>query len=58
MTIRDFTTRTETRGTFGAVASTHWIASAVGFGVLERGGNALCSRAAASRGVTIGMPSA
>ena len=35
-----FTTRPEIRGTFGAVASTHWIASAVGFGVLERGGNA------------------
>jgi gamma-glutamyltranspeptidase/glutathione hydrolase len=35
-----FTTRPEIRGTFGAVASTHWIASAVGFGILERGGNA------------------
>ena len=37
---RSFTTRPEIRGTFGAVASTHWIASAVGFGILERGGNA------------------
>ncbi len=35
-----FTTRPEIRGTFGVVASTHWIASAVGMGVLERGGNA------------------
>ena len=35
-----FTTRPEISGTFGVVASTHWIASAVGFGVLERGGNA------------------
>ena len=35
-----FTTRPEIRGTFGAVASTHWIGSAVGFGILERGGNA------------------
>ena len=35
-----FTTRPEIRGTFGAVASTHWIASAVGMGMLERGGNA------------------
>ncbi|HEY0571981.1 MAG TPA: gamma-glutamyltransferase family protein [Enterovirga sp.] len=35
-----FTTRPELRGTFGAVASTHWIASAVGMSVLERGGNA------------------
>ncbi|WP_136652005.1 gamma-glutamyltransferase family protein [Paracoccus aeridis] len=36
----DFTTRPEIRGTFGMVASTHWIASAAGMGVLERGGNA------------------
>jgi gamma-glutamyltranspeptidase/glutathione hydrolase len=35
-----FTTRPELLGTFGAVASTHWIASAVGMGILERGGNA------------------
>lgn len=35
-----FTTRPDIRGTFGAVASTHWIASAAGMGVLERGGNA------------------
>ena len=35
-----FTTRPEINGTFGVVASTHWIASAVGMGVLERGGNA------------------
>ena len=36
----DFTTRPEIRGTFGVVTSTHWIASAVGFGILEKGGNA------------------
>ena len=35
-----FTTRPEIRGTFGTVTSTHWIASAVGMGILERGGNA------------------
>lgn len=35
-----FTTRPEIKGTFGAVTSTHWIASAVGMGMLERGGNA------------------
>ncbi|MFV0385294.1 gamma-glutamyltransferase family protein [Paracoccus sp. (in: a-proteobacteria)] len=36
----DFTTRPDIRGTFGTVASTHWIASAVGMAMLERGGNA------------------
>ena len=35
-----FTTRPELRGTFGAVASTHWLASSSGMAVLERGGNA------------------
>jgi gamma-glutamyltranspeptidase / glutathione hydrolase len=35
-----FTTRPEIDGTFGVVASTHWIATAVGMGVLEKGGNA------------------
>jgi len=38
--VSGFTTRPEIDGTFGVVASTHWIASAVGMGVLERGGNA------------------
>ncbi|MDQ3671747.1 MAG: gamma-glutamyltransferase family protein [Actinomycetota bacterium] len=35
-----FTTRPELRGTFGMVASTHWLASQTGMSVLERGGNA------------------
>ena len=35
-----FTTRPEIEGTFGVVASTHWIATAVGMRTLERGGNA------------------
>src|SRR3954463_3642051 len=35
-----FTTRPEIEGTFGVVASTHWIATAVGMAALERGGNA------------------
>ncbi len=35
-----FTTRPELAGTFGMVASTHWLASAAGMAVLERGGNA------------------
>jgi gamma-glutamyltranspeptidase / glutathione hydrolase len=42
-----FTTRPELRGTFGMVASTHWLASAAGMGVLERGGNAFDAAAAA-----------
>ena len=35
-----FTTRPEIDGTFGVVTSTHWIGTAVGMGILERGGNA------------------
>jgi gamma-glutamyltranspeptidase/glutathione hydrolase len=35
-----FTTRPELSGTFGMVASTHWLASAAGMAVLEHGGNA------------------
>ena len=35
-----FTTRPEIAGTFGMVASTHWIASAVGMKLLEAGGTA------------------
>jgi gamma-glutamyltranspeptidase/glutathione hydrolase len=46
-----FTTRPELRGTFGMVASTHWLASAVGMSVLERGGNAF--DAAVATGFTL-----
>ena len=35
-----FTTRPEIEGTFGVVATTHWIATAVGMAILEKGGNA------------------
>jgi gamma-glutamyltranspeptidase/glutathione hydrolase len=35
-----FTTRPEIEGTFGVVASTHWIATAIGMATLEKGGNA------------------
>ena len=35
----DFTTRPEIRGTFGVATSTHWLASTVAFGILEKGGD-------------------
>src|SRR5579863_1282462 len=38
--IPEFTTRPELAGTFGMVASTHWLASAAGMAALEQGGNA------------------
>jgi gamma-glutamyltranspeptidase/glutathione hydrolase len=46
-----FTTRPELRGTFGMVASTHWLASAAGMAVLEQGGNAF--DAAVATGFTL-----
>jgi gamma-glutamyltranspeptidase/glutathione hydrolase len=46
-----FATRPELRGTFGMVASTHWLASAAGMAVLEQGGNAF--DAAVATGLTL-----
>ncbi len=43
-----FTTRPEIEGIFGVVASTHWIATAVGMAMLERGGNAFDAGVAAA----------
>ncbi len=43
-----FTTRPEIAATFGAVATTHWIASQTGMAVLERGGNAADAAVAAA----------
>jgi gamma-glutamyltranspeptidase/glutathione hydrolase len=42
-----FTTRPELRGSFGMVASTHWLASAIGMAMLEQGGNAFDAAVAA-----------
>ncbi len=43
-----FTTRPEIDGTFGVVATTHWIATAVAMGILEKGGNAFDAGIAAA----------
>ena len=51
-----FTTRPEIAGTFGVVASTHWIASGVGMSVLERGGNAFDAAAATAFTLQIAEP--
>jgi len=42
-----FTTRPEIQGTFGVIASTHWLASASGMAVMERGGNVFDAAVAA-----------
>jgi gamma-glutamyltranspeptidase/glutathione hydrolase len=48
-----FTTRPQLAGTFGMVSSTHWLASAAGMAVLEKGGNAF--DAAVAAGLVLGV---
>ncbi len=51
-----FTTRPEIIGSFGVVASTHWIGTAVGMGVLERGGNAFDAAVATGFALQVAEP--
>src|SRR6202043_1738309 len=51
-----FTTRPQLAGTFGMVASTHWLASAAGMAVLAQGGNAFDAAGAAGRVLQVTEP--
>ena len=51
-----FTTRPELVGTYGMVASTHWLASGAGMAVLEFGGNAFAAAVAAGLSLQVVEP--
>lgn len=51
-----FTTRPDLQGSFGMVASTHWIASAVGLKLLEAGGTAADAAAGAGFALNVVEP--
>ena len=49
-----FTTRPELLGSFGCVASTHWLATGAGMAVREKGGNAFDAAVAAGFTLQVG----
>src|SRR5690554_2118924 len=49
-------TRPQIEGTFGVVASTHWIPSAVAMGILERAGSWFAAAAAAGFRLQVAEP--
>lgn len=51
-----FTTRPELLGAFGVVSTTHWLASAAGMAMLEKGGNAFDAAVAAGFVLHIAEP--
>lgn len=51
-----FTTRPEIQGTFGACASTHWLASSAAMAMLERGGNAFDAAVAGGMVLQVAEP--